>query len=182
VQLTETFQRGEKTFEGKLLQVHRDIVRMPNGREEIREVLRHPGAAVVVPHLGGGRYVLVRQYRYAIGAETVEFPAGRLDGEEDPLACARRELAEETGFTAQRWKLMFRLHPAPGYTDELLYIYLADGLQEGKNHPDADELVESEQATLEQLVIWFQEGKITDAKTAAAILFLKAFPEWGSIY
>lgn len=182
MQLTEIFKQGEKTFDGKLLKVHRDIVRMPDGREEVREVLRHPGAAVVVPHLGAGRYVLVRQFRYAIGTETVEFPAGRLDDGEDPLACARRELAEETGFRAQRWKLLFHLHPAPGYTDELLYIYLADGLTAGENHPDADELVLSEQATLDQLVIWFQEGKITDAKTAAAILFLKAFPEWGSMY
>lgn len=177
MELTEKRRRGEKVFNGRLLQVHLDVVALPDGVEEVREVIRHPGAAVVVPHLGDGKFIFVRQYRYAIDRETLEFPAGRLDPQEDPEICARRELAEETGFTARRWKLLFCLHPAPGYTDELLHIYLAEGLEAGPDHPDADQRVLTLEVSLEQMMAWFHEGKITDGKTCAAMLYMKAFPE-----
>lgn len=175
MELTEKFVRGEKVYDGKLLQVHRDIVALPDGSEEVREVIRHPGAAVVVPHLGHGRLVLVRQFRYALNRETLEFPAGRLDPQEDPLDCARRELAEETGYLAGKWRHLFSLHPAPGYTDERLEIYLAEDLSTGESHPDDDERVQLIEASFDQLVDWFQQGKITDSKTCAALLYLKAF-------
>lgn len=171
--LTETFLRGGRVYDGKLLKVHRDIVRLPDGGEEVREVLRHPGAAVVVPHLGQNRFVLVRQFRYAINYETIEFPAGRLDPQEEPLACAKRELSEETGYMAGVWKHLFSLHPAPGYTDERLEIFLAEQLVPGPSSPDADENLLIVECNLDQLVSLFQEGKITDSKTCSAILYLK---------
>jgi ADP-ribose pyrophosphatase len=174
MKLTEEFLHGERVYDGKLLKVHRDVVRLPSGKEEIREVIRHPGAAVVVPHLGGGRFVLVRQFRYALNRETLEFPAGRLDASESPLRCAKRELAEETGYLSKRWKRLFTLHPAPGYTDEILHIFLAESLQPGASHPDDDENLLIVEATLEQLLNKLRKGQITDSKTSAAILFLKA--------
>jgi len=172
--LTESFLHGQRVYDGKLLKVHRDIVRRPDGKEEVREVLRHPGAAVVVPHLGQNRFVLVRQFRYAINRETLEFPAGRLDPDEEPLVCAQRELSEETGYIAGQWKHLFSLHPAPGYTDERLEIFLAEQLQPGPTNPDDDENLVIVEGDLDQLIQWFREGKITDAKTGAALLYLKA--------
>jgi ADP-ribose pyrophosphatase len=174
--LTEKLKTSEKIYDGKLLQVYRDVVTLAQGTEEIREVMRHPGAAVIVPHLGGDRFALVRQFRHALGRETLEFPAGRLDPGEDPQDCARRELAEETGYQAERWSKLFSLHPAPGYTDELLHLYLAQDLKAGPNHPDDDEQVLTVVATLDQLLHQFHAGTITDSKTVTAILYLQAFP------
>ena len=173
--LRETFLSGQRVFDGKLLKVHRDVVRLLNGHEEVREVLRHPGAAVVVPHLGQNRFVLVRQFRYAINRETLEFPAGRLDPEEEALVCAQRELSEETGYAARRWQHLFSLHPAPGYTDERLEIFLAEELQPGSTNPDDDENLVTVEVNLDKLIEWLQEGKITDAKTCTALLYLKAY-------
>ncbi|RJP75398.1 MAG: NUDIX hydrolase [Candidatus Zixiibacteriota bacterium] len=177
VDLNEELSGSERVYDGKLLQVYRDVVRLADGHEEIREVIRHPGAAVVVPYLGGGRVIAVRQYRHPLARVTLEFPAGRLDPEEDPQDCARRELAEETGYTAGRWEILFRMHPAPGYADELLVIYLARDLQEGPNHPDEDEQVLVETVDLDFLVNEFRGGRLTDSKTVAALLYLRAFPE-----
>jgi ADP-ribose pyrophosphatase len=179
--LTEKLKFSEKVYDGKLLQVYRDVVRLAEGTEEVREVMRHPGAAVIVPHLGEGRLVLVRQYRHALGRETLEFPAGRLDPDEAAEGCARRELAEETGYQAKRWTRLFATHPAPGYTDELLHLYLAQELVAGPSHPDDDEQVLITEASLDQLLQMFHAGEITDAKTVTAILYLKAFPESLSI-
>jgi ADP-ribose pyrophosphatase len=177
VDLKEELRRSEHVYGGKLLQVYRDVVVLSDGHEEIREVMRHPGAAVVVPYLGEGRFITVRQYRYPLDRETREFPAGRLDLDEDALACARRELAEETGYTAGWWKHLFSLHPAPGYTDEQLDIFLAGDLREGKSHPDADEQVVVEKTSLDELAEEFRRGRLTDSKTVAAVLYLKVFPE-----
>jgi ADP-ribose pyrophosphatase len=174
--LTEKLKTSAKVYDGKLLQVYRDVVTMAPGTEEIREVLRHPGAAVIVPYQGQSRFVLVRQFRHALGRETLEFPAGRLEPGEDPESCARRELAEETGYQAQSWSKLFSMHPAPGYTDELLHLYLAQDLIAGPSHPDDDEQVLTVEATLDQLLVMFHAGKITDAKTLTAILYLQAFP------
>lgn len=172
---TEKFLRGKRVYDGKLLKVHRDVIAMPDGHEEVREVIRHTGAAVIVPHLGDGLYILVRQYRYALGCETLEFPAGRLDPGEDPLESARRELQEETGYQARRWDLLFQLHPAPGYSDERLWIYLAEDLQPGQSSPDADELLLTVKMSLDEALNKLRAGQITDAKTVAALLFLKAY-------
>ncbi len=175
--LNERCQHSEKVYDGKLLQIYRDLVTLANGHEEVREVIRHPGAAVVVPHLGKGRYLLVRQFRYALRRETLEFPAGRLEPGEQPLDCARRELREETGYIAQRWTHLFSLHPAPGYSDELLEIFLAEGLTAGPSQPDEDEQVLAVQVSLKELLERFKAGRITDAKTNSALLYLKAFPQ-----
>lgn len=173
VKLTEEYLKGEKVYDGKLLKVHRDSVQLANGHQEIREVIRHPGAAVIVPCLSDGRYVLVRQFRYALGRETLEFPAGRLDPGEDPLTCAQRELREETGYEAATWNRILLLHPAPGYSDERLWIYRAENLQAGTSNLDADELVQVTSIALDEILDRISRSEITDAKTVAAAFFLK---------
>ncbi len=173
--LTEKFIRGEQVFAGKLLNVFRDVVTKPDGHEEVREVMRHPGAAVIIPHLGNNRYVLVRQYRYALRQATIEFPAGRLDPGEDPLDCAERELAEETGYRTDNLEFLFKIHPAPGYTDELIYVYKAENLIKGPTDPDPDEVVLTIEKTLDELLNMLKKGEITDSKTVNAILFMHCF-------
>ncbi|TKJ37627.1 ADP-ribose pyrophosphatase [candidate division LCP-89 bacterium B3_LCP] len=171
----EKFKSGGLVFDGKLLKLHRDIIRKPDGREEIREVIRHPGAAVIVPRLRDGRFVLVRQFRYALNRETVEFPAGKLDPGEDPLFCAQRELKEETGYYADDLKLLLKMQPAPAYSDEILWIYSAEDLTAGKNSPDSDELVSVELYTMDALFALYKRGEISDGKTVAALLHCKLF-------
>jgi len=175
VNLIEKFLRGEIVFDGKLLEVHRDIVAMPDGHEEVREVIRHSGAAVIIPSLGDDKYVLVRQYRHALGRETLEFPAGRLDPGENPADCALRELTEETGYRAGKLEFLFNVHPAPGYTDELLWIYHASELTPGESRPDPDEIVFMVEMSLDELLHRFKNGEITDSKTLNALLYLKCF-------
>ncbi len=173
--LTEIPLHSKLVFDGILLKVYRDQVAMPDGQEKIREMIKHPGAAVIVPHLGDNRFVLVRQYRYALKRETLEFPAGRIDNGEDPQECARRELTEETGYQAGKMEPLFQIHPAPGYSDELLWIFKASDLVPGFTNPDPDELVTTVEMSLDELVELFRKCEITDSKTVNAIMFLKCF-------
>ena len=170
--LTEKYLRGERVYDGKVLKVHSDIVAMPDGHEEVREIIRHSGAAVVVPQLDENRFVMVRQFRYAINRETLEFPAGRLDPGESPLECARRELAEETGYQARQWDYLFSIHPAPGYSDEQLWLYRARDLLPGQQNPDPDEIVLVTERSMDELQHKLEKGEITDSKTVSALLYL----------
>ncbi|MFH1734891.1 MAG: NUDIX hydrolase [bacterium] len=158
-----------------MLQVHRDVVALSDGHEEVREIMRHPGASVIIPDLGDGRLVLVRQFRYALDRETLEFPAGRLDPGEDPETCAKRELAEETGYQAGKLDFLLKIHPAPGYTDELIYIYRASEMTAGKAHPDSDEELFTVEITVDELVEKLQQGILTDSKTINALLYYRCF-------
>jgi len=173
--LQETFVRGKLVYDGVLLKVFRDIVTLSDGHEEVREVMRHPGASIIIPDLGNGRLVLVRQFRYALDSVTLEFPAGRLDRGEDPETCARRELSEETGYRAGTLDYLFKIHPAPGYTDELIHIYHATELTEGKAHPDPDEELLIENHHIDGLLGMVKNGKITDLKTISALLYYRCF-------
>jgi ADP-ribose pyrophosphatase len=173
--LNETLLRSEPVYDGVLLKVFRDFVAMPDGHEEIREVIRHPGASIVIPHLGDHRYVMVHQYRHAVGRVTLEFPAGRLDPDENPVTCAVRELAEETGYAAGRLEHLFSIHPAPGYSDELIYVFKAEDLKPGRSHPDPDECLAIAEVTLEELQERFRQREITDSKTLNALFYLQLF-------
>jgi ADP-ribose pyrophosphatase len=173
--LNENLVRSEEVYSGALLKIYRDIVETPDGHHEAREVLRHPGASVVVPHLSDNRFVMVRQFRYALDQETLEFPAGRLDPGENPENCARRELAEETGYQADCVTFLFKIHPAPGYTDEIIYVYLAENLTPGPSCPDPDEYLLTTTISLDDLMQRFKKGEITDSKTLNAIFYLSLF-------
>lgn len=168
---------GEELFEGHFLHAFRDTVRLPDGSQTTREYLVHPGAVMVVPLLeaadGSLELVLERQYRYPVGQVMIEFPAGKLDPGEDPWVCARRELREETGYTAREWARAGVLHPVISYSTEFIEIWFARGLQAGARELDAGEFLEVFTATPEVLLQWCREGQVTDAKTLTGALWLQ---------
>jgi ADP-ribose pyrophosphatase len=149
----------------------RDQVRLPDGSLASREYVRHPGAVVVVAQLPDGRYVMVRQWRHPLGRVFAEFPAGKLDAGEEPLACAKRELQEETGYRAQRWAYAGPIHLAIAYSTEVIHLFFADNLQSGPRQLDEGEFLDVFAASLEQLLQWARDGELTDAKTLFCLLW-----------
>ena len=170
MELTERTRSSRLVYDGKLLKVYYDTVELANGAPAWREVVRHPGAVVVVPVDGQGNVYLVRQYRYPYGKALLEVPAGKLEPGEPPLSAAKRELEEEVGARAGRWTGMGQLLPTPGFCDERQYVYLARGLELGQSHPDEDEFLEVVKLPLEQAVDMAGDGRLEDCKTVAAIL------------
>ncbi|MCR5136343.1 MAG: NUDIX hydrolase [Oscillospiraceae bacterium] len=161
----------EDIFDGVILHVMRDQVRLPNGHTSVREVIRHVGAVCVVPVTEDGKIVLERQYRYPIDRVITEIPAGKLDSStEDRLEAAQRELREETGITADRWTDMGLYYGAPAYSDEKITMYLAEGLHMGRQQLDEDEFLNVEFVPIESAVEEILSGRITDGKTQAAVL------------
>ena len=170
--LIETKIDSKNVFDGRLLHVRCDTVRLPNGNTTTREWIKHPGAAAVLPVLPDGNVILVRQYRYPVQRVTLEIPAGKLDfSTEDPLDCAVRELAEETGYRAENMEKILTLATTVGFSDEWIHIYVADGLVSGEQHPDDDEFINVEIVPLEKAYEMVKSGEIIDAKTTAAILW-----------
>lgn len=172
----DLLERGvgrEELARGRLLRVVRDRVVLPDGDVGYRECVIHPGAVMVVPLLGNGRVVLERQFRYPIGRTLVEFPAGKLDPEEPSWACARRELAEETGFTASEWAYAGVIHPVPAYSSEHIDLWFARGLSAGVQCLDRGEFLEVFDASVEELLEMVRCGAVTDGKTVAAALWLQ---------
>lgn len=164
---------SEKIFDGNLLHVRRDTVCLPNGKTATREWIQHPGASSVIPVFPDQQILLVRQYRYPIGQVTLEVPAGKLDSpEEDPLTCAKRELSEETGYEADRLKKLSVLATTVGFSNELIHMYVAEGLKPGGQHPDEDEFIHVVRMPLQQAVELVWDGRIFDAKTVTSILML----------
>ena len=168
---------GEKTissecvFDGCILHVIKDNVALPNGNEATREVIRHIGAVCVVPVTDDGQVVMERQYRYPIDTVISEIPAGKLDSkDEDRLEAAKRELKEETGYSADKWVDMGIYYPAAAYSDERITMYLATGLHKGEQKLDEDEFLNVEIIPIENLVDDIMSGRITDGKTQVAIL------------
>lgn len=164
-------------FKGKFLHAFRDDVRLPNGASATREYVVHPGAVMVIPLLeddnGLMHVVLERQFRYPIGQVMIEFPAGKLDLGESCFDCARRELREETGYTATQWAHAGVLHPVIAYSTEFIDIWFARGLQVGQRQLDDGEFLEVFTATPTQLLDWCRDGLVTDGKTLTAALWLQ---------
>ena len=168
--LIETKLSSITVYDGKLLHVKCDLVRLPNGREASREWIQHPGAAAVLPMLSDGRVVLVRQYRYPVQSVTLEIPAGKLDGLEDPMECAKRELAEETGYRATEWVSLGAVATSPGFCNEVIHLYLAKGLTMGETNWDPDEYVELEYYTVDELLEAIKNEDIKDGKSLAGLM------------
>lgn len=175
--LTETTLHSEAVFDGSFLKVRRDTVRLPNGKKGIREYVRHPGAVVIIAFADDDRVIMVRQYRYPVQQMIVEFPAGKLDPGEPPLECAKRELLEETGYSAQSWTRVAQMHLAVGYSDEVLHIFVARGLSEGKRQLDEDEFLHVDVAPVAEVLEACRQGAITDAKSLSCILWLQNIHE-----
>lgn len=155
---------------GRIFNVDRLRVELPDGRVAIRDVVRHPGAVAIVALTEEGRICLVRQYRTALGRVTVEIPAGKLAPGEDPLECAGRELLEETGMSAEKIAFLTTIATSDGFCDELIHIYMATGLEFSRSDPDADEFINVDLVPLEELVDAVLDGRIEDAKTVVGAL------------
>ena len=173
----ETRKSSEEVFSGGFLHAFRDSVTLPNGHEATREYVVHPGAVMVIPLLqdaqGNWRVVLERQFRYPIGEAMIEFPAGKLDPGESVVSCARRELLEETGYTADEWARAGLMHPSIAYSTEFIDVWFARGLTAGKQQLDEGEFLEVFSASPDELLQWCRQGKVTDAKTLAGALWLQ---------
>ncbi len=174
-ELTETLVSSEKLLSGKFLQVKKDIVRLPNGNLAAREYVVHPGAVVLIPLLDNGDVVLERQFRYPIGQEMIEFPAGKLDPGEEPLLCGLRELHEETGYSASEWAYAGPIHLAIAYSTEVIHAYFVRGLTAGERALDPDEFLDVFTAPAQQLLAWCADGTVTDAKTLSCAMHLSQF-------
>jgi ADP-ribose pyrophosphatase len=171
--LVETKISSEQVYKGSFLNILRDTVSLPNGRQATREFVVHPGAVVVIAMLDDGRVVLERQHRYPVGQVMVEFPAGKLDAGENPQFCGQRELLEETGYSASQWAYAGPMQIAIAYSDEVIHIYFAKGLSLGDRKLDEDESLDVFTATPEELLAMCAQGLVTDAKTLTCTLWLQ---------
>lgn len=169
--LAESKLNSELIFNGKILHVYRDDIKLPDGGTAEREIIRHIGAVCIVPVTDDGKIILEKQYRYAIGQVIIEIPAGKLDrADEDPLEAAKRELKEETGYTARNWKKLGIFYPAAAYSDERITMFLATGLEKGERKLDRDEFLDYFEMPLKEAYERVMSGEIVDSKTQNGIL------------
>lgn len=173
--LVEKKRGGVQVFKGEFLQAFKDSVELSDGVLASREYVVHPGAVMIVPlleELGEMRLVLERQFRYPVGQVIVEFPAGKIDPGEGSLVCAKRELREETGYSASEWSYAGCLHPVVAYSTEKIDIWFARGLTAGERSLDMGERLDVFTASMPELLSWCRDGTVTDAKTLTAVLWL----------
>jgi ADP-ribose pyrophosphatase len=163
-------EKKRDIYKGRVIEVSVDTVTLPNGRSVDLELVRHPGAAAIVPIDAQGRVVLVRQARYAASGYLLEVPAGKLDGGEEPRACAERELREETGLSAKTLTPLGFIWVSPGFTNERIWLFLAQGLTEGKQALESDEVLTLERMPLADAVAMAQRGELSDAKSVCGLL------------
>ena len=161
-------------YDGRAVRLRLDRVKLPTGRETSREIIEHPGSVGILPLLAGNRVLLIRQYRHAVGKTIWEIPAGTMEPGETPKECARRELEEETGYRAKRLLPLFDCYPAPGYSMELMHVFLARGLTPAEQNPEEDEIISVKPVTSERAFRMIKSGQIRDAKTICALSYLRA--------
>ena len=171
--LKETKISSEQKFSGRLIDLYLDQVELPNGETTTREWIDHPGAVCLIPILPDGKICLIRQFRYGPGEEFIEIPAGKLDAGEAPLDCAYRELEEETGYRTNKLTFLTNIHPAIGFSNEKMWMYLAEELELSKKKLDEDEFLELLPTPLNKALEWVFSGKITDVKTIIGIMWMK---------
>ena len=164
--------RSRRIFEGKILSVRVDTVELPQGRTSTREIVEHGPAVAIVPLDDNMNVLLVRQYRKAVDQVLLEVPAGRMEDGEEPEACARRELEEETGYSANRWERLGRFFTTPGFSDEEMHTFLATELTPGESHPDEDEVIEPVMVPLASIRELIEKGEVRDAKTITSLLLV----------
>ena len=173
--LIEICISSEVVLDGGMMRVKRDQVRLPSGNQSQREFILHPGAVLIIPILENGNLLLERQFRYPLNRVFVELPAGKIDPGEDILLTGQRELLEETGYTAKEWIYLGLQHPCIGYSDEVIYMFLAKGLEAGDTHCDEDEALELFEASLDDCLQMVATQQITDAKTILALMYVEKY-------
>ncbi|MDD4495757.1 MAG: NUDIX hydrolase [Eubacteriales bacterium] len=159
----------KEIFKGNIINIEQLTVELPNGKIATRDMVVHPGASVVIPISSSNEIYMVRQYRTPIGQESLEAPAGKIDAGENPYDCAKRELKEETGLDAEKIEHIISVHSTPGFSNEVLHIFIAMDLSEGNSCADPDEFISCEKYTIKQLIDMIYSHKITDAKTIIGI-------------
>ncbi len=167
--------RRKTVFKGRVFEVCSESVVLPSGRRARRDVVRHPGSVAILPVDEGGRVLLLRQFRFAVGGVIWEIPAGTLESGERPLTCARRELAEETGYRARRWRKLTTICASPGILDEHLHLYAAWGLSAGAPQPQDDEELVCRWLSLERALSMLRSGRIADSKSICSLLYAVQF-------
>ena len=170
-ELKESAVSSKQVYEGSFLDVRKDIVNLPDGNTSTREWINHPGAACIIPVLSDGRLALIKQYRYPVKSIMIELPAGKLDPGEDPEECAVRELEEEIGYSAGKLTFVSKIHPAIGFANEEMWIFLAENLIKSQKNTDHDEFVELIPMSIKDSVKMVWNGTITDVKTIIGILW-----------
>ncbi|TCL62992.1 ADP-ribose pyrophosphatase [Hydrogenispora ethanolica] len=176
--LKETTVSKNTIHHGSFLDLHRDQVRLPNGKIANREYLLHPGAAAVVPLLDDGRIVMVKQFRYPTGQIILEIPAGKLDAGEEPETCARRELSEEIGYEPGELIYLSSIWTTPGFTNEVIHLFLAKQLRPFRREPDPDEFLATVTMTKEEVLQHLDTAAIVDAKTVVALSYVERRNLW----
>ena len=179
--LTETTIASERVYEGRLLKINCDRVRLPDGSESTREYVVHPGAVAIIPLLANGNVVMERQFRYPHKRDFIEFPAGKIDAGEEHLATAQRELLEETGYVAATWRQLTTIHPLIAYSDEHIELFLAEGLTPGQSRLEQGEFLEVIEVDPQAAMDWLRAGRITDVKTIIGLFWLEKLRQgrWG---
>lgn len=175
VNLEEKTLKSEEIFSGKVISLHLQDVELPNGKHSKREIIKHPGAVAILAITDDKKIVMVEQYRKALERTIVEIPAGKLEKDEEPVLCARRELEEETGYECANLEWLTSFYTSPGFADEIVHVFLAKGLTKKENSAplDEDEFVKLEELTLEESLRYIKEQKIYDAKTIFAVQYLQ---------
>lgn len=181
MQLKEELIESHTIYQGRVVTLRIDTVRLPSGRIARREIVEHRGAVAIVPLLNRDTVLLIRQYRQAVGEMLLEIPAGTLEPDEPVDSCARRELEEETGYTARQMRKLFSQYLAPGYSQEVLHVYLAENLVPATQQLDEDELVEIVPTPLSEVETMILQGQIKDSKTIAGLLMTLRLLEHGGI-
>lgn len=173
--LEEKTLHTEKIFTGKVISLQVEDVEMPNGNVSKREIIKHPGAVAILALTDDDKIVMVEQYRKALEKTIIEIPAGKLEHGEDPETCAKRELEEETGYACKKMEWLISFYTSPGFADEIVHLYIAEGLEKKENAAslDEDEFVNLMEITLEEAQAYLKEQRIYDAKTAYAVQFLQ---------
>lgn len=185
--LIETTVRSESLFDGHFISLQRDHVALPDGATATRDFVLHPGAVAIIALTDDGQVVIERQYRHPVGKVLVEFPAGKLDPKEAPIACAIRELMEETGYSANQWASLGVVHLAPAYSDEVLHVFMAKGLTLGSRRLDPGEFIDIVLLPTEQLFQMACRGEITNSTALVCSFWLQNYlqgsllPKWQSV-
>lgn len=173
--LVERLVKKRTVYRGKSIDLRVDVVRLPDGKTATREFLDHPGAVGIVAFLDPDTLVMVRQYRHPVGKVTLELPAGKLDAGESVLTCLRRELKEETGYTARKIAPLIRYWPTPAFSNEILHLYVAKGLRAGRMNTDEDEFLQCVTVPFKKALTMVRRGEIQDSKTVIGVLACAAF-------